>query len=208
MTLKRRSPSRPQTREHLLSCAKKIFAEKGYHLASIADIIQEARVARGTFYLHFESKREIFGLLLDQLMEQIDSRIKRIELAPGKPSFMLQLKSNISGALSLLLADAALVRIMLFKSVGQDPDFDEKLDSFYENVTMKIALSLRTGIGMGLIRECETQVVAVALLGQVKEILGWLVTQKNPSSRMDRVIDELLSLGLFGLFPSLNLLKR
>ncbi len=37
-----------------------MFAAKGYHGTRISDIIDAAGIARGTFYLYFESKSAIF----------------------------------------------------------------------------------------------------------------------------------------------------
>jgi AcrR family transcriptional regulator len=40
----------------IMEVALKLFAEKGYHGTSIDDIITNANIVKGTFYLHFESK--------------------------------------------------------------------------------------------------------------------------------------------------------
>jgi AcrR family transcriptional regulator len=40
-----------------------VFKEKGYHATSVNDIIDAAQIARGTFYLYFTSKREVFAEL-------------------------------------------------------------------------------------------------------------------------------------------------
>src|SRR4030067_418437 len=70
-------------RAQLLQCAKVVFAERGYHAAGIADIIAAAGVARGTFYFHFESKRQIFDEILDNLLADIARRIAVIEVGGG-----------------------------------------------------------------------------------------------------------------------------
>ena len=43
-------------RESLLDTAFKLFTEKGIHNTSIADIVEQAGVAKGTFYLYFKDK--------------------------------------------------------------------------------------------------------------------------------------------------------
>ncbi len=37
-----------------MECAKRTFASRGYYATSISEIVQQAGVARGTFYQHFE----------------------------------------------------------------------------------------------------------------------------------------------------------
>ena len=56
----RAEKARVERRAALLSTARQVFAQHGYHSTSIDDLIDAAGVARGTFYLYFESKRAIF----------------------------------------------------------------------------------------------------------------------------------------------------
>ena len=55
---------RQERRAQVLRHAKRIFARKGYHRTNVADIIARARIARGTFYLYFQNKRDIFLFLV------------------------------------------------------------------------------------------------------------------------------------------------
>jgi AcrR family transcriptional regulator len=61
-----------RTRRRLLEAAEQVFADLGYHDASIVKITESAGVAQGTFYLYFSSKQEIF----DVLVEDLNSRIR------------------------------------------------------------------------------------------------------------------------------------
>lgn len=53
-----------RTRRHLLEVAERVFGEKGFYEASVADITREAGVANGTFYVHFPSKVDVFTELI------------------------------------------------------------------------------------------------------------------------------------------------
>jgi AcrR family transcriptional regulator len=61
-----RSGRRDATLERLLDGAQATFAERGYAAANIHEICARAKVGIGTFYAHFENKRE----LLQQVMER------------------------------------------------------------------------------------------------------------------------------------------
>jgi AcrR family transcriptional regulator len=51
-------------REHLLDAATRVFAEKGYHRATIRDVAKAAGVADGTIYNYFENKTALLmGIL-------------------------------------------------------------------------------------------------------------------------------------------------
>jgi AcrR family transcriptional regulator len=55
---------RARTRAELIAAARQVFAARGFHDASIAEITAAADVAVGTFYVHFRDKDEILAVLL------------------------------------------------------------------------------------------------------------------------------------------------
>src|SRR5215211_6324497 len=57
-----------RTRAALIDAARRVFAERGYIDATIADITAAAEVAHGTFYTYFESKRDLFHEVVEALM--------------------------------------------------------------------------------------------------------------------------------------------
>jgi AcrR family transcriptional regulator len=59
------------TRTLLLQRARTVFEQRGYGAASVADIVNAAGVARGTFYVHFKSKREILIALVSAVREEL-----------------------------------------------------------------------------------------------------------------------------------------
>jgi AcrR family transcriptional regulator len=59
-----------RTRRVLIDDARKVFGRTGFHDAKIADIMESAGLAHGTFYTHFESKEEIFLAVLAEVMEE------------------------------------------------------------------------------------------------------------------------------------------
>jgi AcrR family transcriptional regulator len=68
----RRSEKHEAARRRLFAAAIKVVGQHGYAEASVARITAEAKVAQGTFYLHFETRQA----LLDQLLPAIASEIK------------------------------------------------------------------------------------------------------------------------------------
>lgn len=60
-----------RTRRRLLEAAEKVFAELGYHEASIVKITEAAGVAQGTFYIYYSSKQAIFDALVEDLNRRL-----------------------------------------------------------------------------------------------------------------------------------------
>lgn len=60
-----------QKREALLNTAFELFTSKGLHKTSVSDIVQQAGVAKGTFYLYFEDKYDLSNKLVAHKSSQI-----------------------------------------------------------------------------------------------------------------------------------------
>jgi AcrR family transcriptional regulator len=162
---------REQRRKQLLSHARDVFAEKGYHTAKIDDIVAHANVARGTFYLHFVDKRTIFEELVDDFLSRIGNAIERIQMTEGSTAPLLQLRSNVYRVLGVGLSDPGMTRILLKNAAGLDPDFDRKVRGFYRTLEELLALSLLNGQRLGLVRGGDRRVLGAMALGAIKELL-------------------------------------
>ncbi len=71
----RASQKRKSRRKAVLDEARRVFAAKGYHQTHVADIIEACGIARGTFYLYFDSKAAIFRELLESLLDELKANI-------------------------------------------------------------------------------------------------------------------------------------
>ncbi len=49
-----------QVRDRIVRAAIDVFAEKGYHRATIADVVRESGLSVGAIYTYFSGKDELF----------------------------------------------------------------------------------------------------------------------------------------------------
>ena len=69
-TIKQNQSIRDKSRKNISEAALMVFAEEGYHSASVSKIASRAGVSKGLMYNYFKSKEELIrGLLLDVLSE-------------------------------------------------------------------------------------------------------------------------------------------
>ncbi len=176
---------RSARREQVLACAVKVFSRKGYHATTVSDIIAEAGVARGTFYLYFKSKRAIFDEVLDDFLALLRKQFPRVQIEESE-SLVDQVIGNVERALAVLVDNQELTRILLHEAVGLDADFDAKLSRFYGEVTSFAEGSLRLGQQMGIIAPCDVRVASWCILGTVKEVVDQAIS--HPELLPDRSV--------------------
>lgn len=190
---------RERRQRHVLQSAKEVFSQKGFHGASVSDIVERAGIARGTFYIYFKNKRHIFDSLLESLLQELDQRIPTIELGRGKPPPLEQLRANLTKVATFSLEEPHLIQILFDHAMGLDKEMDRILHNFYQRVTDRIESALRFGIEMGLVRPCHTKLAAYAVLGALKEVMAQLASNRISPLDLKAVVDDLLEFGLRGL---------
>jgi AcrR family transcriptional regulator len=188
---------RQARRAQVLRHAKRIFARKGYHRTNVADIIARARIARGTFYLYFQNKKDLFEELLEQVVSELSRRIHRLRPGPDEPPPVEQLRANLRRVMEFVLAERDLTDILLNHSIGFDRELDAKIRDFYDRIAELIQRSLDLGIEMNLVRKCDTRAVSYCILGGIKELVG--VLSRTARRDTEALVEEILDFGLRGV---------
>lgn len=181
--------------------ARTLFARRGYHETTIQDILDGAGIARGTFYLHFDSKRAIFDLLIDDFLLRIRDVLTPVDVRPGAPPPLIQLTENLERMIAVLHDRRDLTRIILLLAEGLDAECDAKMAEFYSRVLALLAEAIERGQLLHLIRPCDPRIASQAALGSLKEVmLQWIVRRDSTPAELAQVTHEILAYSLHGLF--------
>ena len=159
-----------ETRTRLLEAAESVFAELGYHEASIVKITEAAGVGQGTFYLYFASKKEIF----EELMRDLNRRVRRA-MAEGAAAGETRAEQEQLGFQAFFRFTAehrALYRII------RQAEFvsPETLHFHYDKLSEGYVEGLRQAMERGEIPALDPEVLAWALMG-IGELVGmkWIL---------------------------------
>lgn len=168
---RRAAESREARRSQILDRAAPVFASRGYHGASVSDLVTAAGVARGTFYLYFSSKDEIFLALLDDLLRHLRAQVRGVDLRPDAPPIPDQLPAIVGRVLTTLLDNRPLARIVFREAVALGPAVDQRLAAFHQELHAWLAASLRVGQALGAVRTLDPELTATCLLGSLRGVV-------------------------------------
>jgi AcrR family transcriptional regulator len=188
---------RAETHARILDAATTAFADAGYHNTSVDDIIGRAGVARGTFYLYFESKRSVLSAVLADILGGIELAVQAIRLEQPETPYE-QLVTNLERAWKVFADDPRRAQIVLAGLHGLDPDFDVQVSALEAFVLSMIGRSIRKGQELGWLRPFDPRMGACALVGAFKEnLIDELLRKDAPRAGAERMtaLLEVLLLG-------------
>jgi AcrR family transcriptional regulator len=181
-----------ETRQRLLDAAEDVFADLGYHDASIVKVTEAAGVGQGTFYLYFSSKKEIF----DELVRDLNRRVRHaMKEASSKGTTRLEAELlGFGGYFRFTAEHPALYRII------RQAEFvsPEMLHYHYDKLAEGYVEGLRESMAKGEVGDIDPEVTAWALMA-AGELLGmryilWGDGQvpKNVEAELARIIRRVL----------------
>jgi AcrR family transcriptional regulator len=136
---RRRKEARPQ---ELLEAALDVFAEKGFNAARVEDIAERAGVSKGTVYLYFETKEEIFRTLVrENLRARITPLRDSVVHFEGPSSELIALVLSTIANVIVNSKLAVLPKIIIAES-GNFPQLAE----FYRREVIDVGLGIMTSI--------------------------------------------------------------
>ena len=80
---------RARTRLQLMAAAKALFSKRPWEAVTIDEVVQEARVAKGTFYSHFNDLEELAAAVADELIDAFDEMIQPERQSISDPLFRI-----------------------------------------------------------------------------------------------------------------------
>jgi AcrR family transcriptional regulator len=154
-----------RSRRRILDSAEKLFADLGFHAASIVRITEAAGVAQGTFYIYFESKQAIF----EEVLLDLNHRVRQA-MAEGSRDAATREEAEREGFRGFFRFTAehpALYRVI------RQAEFvaPALLERHYATIATGYVEGLRKAMADGEIARADPEVVAWALMA-VGEMIG------------------------------------
>jgi len=175
-----------RTRQRLLEAAESVFAELGYHDASIVKLTESAGVGQGTFYLYFSSKQEVF----DELVRDLNRRVRHaMKEASSQGKTRLEAEELGFRAYFRFTAEHPALYRIIRQAEFVSP---EMLRYHYDRLSSGYVEALREALARGEIANLDPEVAAWALMG-MGELIGMRWILWGEGREMPKpVLDELV----------------
>ncbi len=192
------TPRGEATRQRILEAAEEVFGEMGYYDASISEITRRAKVAQGTFYIYFHSKREIFVELVEDLGKRL--RAATNEASRDATNRMEAERRGFAAFFSFVAQHRRVYQIV------QEAErvAPEAARAYYQRISDGYVRRLREAITAGDIRAIDPEVVTYALMGIAHfEALRWILWADGEEATVPpAVLDAIFTFIARGLEPS------
>lgn len=179
--------------DRVLAAAAAVFAEHGFHRASVRDVVAEARISLAGLYHYFPSK----DVLLHEItIRAFDSLLARLDAAPAEAP-RERLRTFVRNHLSFFLARPHEMKVLVREWDSLPPGLAEDAEG-RRRLYYQRAHDILRALDRGRSGEEELRLAALALFG----MLNWTHTWYRPErdGRPEQLAERLLAQFLDG-FP-------
>lgn len=173
-----------ETREKLISAARKAFAIKGYSASSMDDITAEAGLTRGALYHNFGDKKGLLQAVIDQIDADMLARLRVVQEGAETP--WLGLLSESTAYIEMAL-EPEIQRVMLLDgpAVLGDP-------AKWPNQTAclkRIENTVQALIDDGVLKSVDAKAATWLLNGAVLNAALWIAASEEPGEAFPKAVE-------------------
>ena len=168
-----------------------MFRARGYDGATVSEIVREAGVAQGTFYLYFPSKRDAAVSLRDGLMKTMAQAVATA--VESRTSFEDRLESLIAAGFKVARRNADLFRLAF---IGADETHPEMHSESQEHASFLRAITdlFRDAVDAGEMEAMDPEIAARLATGLLQHAMieAFVSGEGEESDRLEQGVTTLL----------------
>jgi len=175
---KRKLHRQEENRRFILQAAEKVFVQKGYRLATVDDIADEAQFSKATLYRYFKSKSDIFFEIIFGSFKESYNRIKKIQMKSLSAEkkikeligFIISTYHKKKNLTRILFMEKAAMKKLIKTNSGSHvahadshPEISPELKSQMEQISGVIGEIIKEGVEAGEFRDMDVHDASVVL---------------------------------------------
>lgn len=192
-----------QRQRQILACAKRVFAERGFHAANISHICQAAGIGRGTLYQYFRNKKSVFEAIVGECLDRVKGLVGHREPFPAPESLrrtevLAWSAARLRRVLEAVFEDEQTLRILLREAVGLDASVEQLLGEIDQTLIGVVADDLRAAQAAGIARADLDPIMTATLMVGGVEKLALAALRGDEAVDLDRLSAQASRLHLVG----------
>jgi len=192
-----------KTRRAIFNAAEKVLGQHGVNRANIAEITRLAGVAQGTFYIHFDSKRDLVEGFVKYINHMLRQEIQRFVSRTRDRRDAERV--GILAFYEFLRQHREIYRIVPeFEMIGREVGL-----WYYKKMAVGYIKGIEMGIEKGEIRDLPSMFLVRSLMGLTHFIgLKWIIWVNNPQAKVSpQIFKDNIDFIFSGLksIPKLNI---
>lgn len=172
-------------RERILAAAVQLFAQYGYHAATMRDIARISGIQAASIYYHYPSKQALLVEIMDTHMRNLNANLQRImqESLPIEQ----RLHEAIANHIRLHTTYKAEFFIIDTEIRALEEEQRGAILTLRDQYEIQIQSLLQEGMEQGIFRQVDIKVASYALIAMCTEVATWF----RPDGRLSvqQVID-------------------
>ncbi len=176
---------RKSRKDEIIKAASNLFSQKSYHDVTMDQIAAEVGVAKGTIYLYFKSKENLYLGILEHTFETIESILER-EIAKEDPAPQ-KLKKILRLIFQFYFQNMDVLRILTRDETRLIREHFEFTEHWRHRRIKLYRKVLEKGIKEGSFRSANTELMALIIFGLVGSVMFFYPTDKTAGEIAEEV---------------------
>jgi AcrR family transcriptional regulator len=187
----------------IAEAATEVFAKSGYQNATLDEIARRAGMSKGTIYLYYKNKDDLFVQVVEGIVNAAMDEMAREAKSAKQP--LVKLVSIVRGKIAFYERQRDFFRIYLNEKQGlevapKDPHKRVLREMYLQGIQV-LAQVLQEGMDAGVLRPMDSRRLAFFLQEMINTVLIQRIQGKVETS-VDADAEQLLDLFLHGAQPS------
>jgi len=179
---KRRNLAKDQRELEIKEAALKIFAAKGYHRTTMAEIAMEAGYGKGTIYWYWKSKEQLYFALISDLHDEILALVDEAGTA-GSPA-LTKIKNLAEGMIDIYYRNREYCKLSWRMRAEElqsfSPEYVEALHNYVMRTRQALETLLKQASEEGFFKGIDPYYLSCIILGMVEGMeIQWLEDQST-----------------------------
>lgn len=151
-------------KEKIIETAGRLFVKKGYYQTTMDNVAEEAGIAKGSLYYHFNNKSQLFCETVINGIDYFSNLTSKI-VSDNYYNEKVMAEKLIGLIVDIYVENEQIAEIVMQETdVGIDEDVANEIKIAKKKYISKIASIIDEGISGGVVRYCDSQIVASSMI--------------------------------------------